>query len=449
MTITKIAAVLARGPVPIELDASEYWKLSTLVMEGDLLLHKRQIAYRTPVYPCFLAAVRVLAGARSLLAVVILQGVFAFGTLLIAASIASRATKLPSAFNWTLLISLPAISAFVFGAAVLSESLFVFLLMLNLLAVLDYAKHGNGSRAVWVGVTFAITLLTRPIAMLIWIPHLFFLLHIHLRKNSRLRSHHMKTIAIRRRLGHVFVAGLTTMAIVTPWLMRNQVLFGKPFITEFVGRNIWIVTFQDGSGAGLDLPKKSEAEELTRRLNNVGITDNWRHTWTVSKALVRSGLDDASADRLMKSVALSAARESPCEFGYKAFRRVVNFWRAAATELPPQTTEGSYFGQQTWSRSVAPIDWALRYRWSQSVWLNTLLLGGLVGALLMLIVNSPTRPYAIWIALILAYFSIVTGVLEIPAYRYRIVVEPLVAAAYGAAIAVLCSRRRKPAEVAG
>ena len=418
-------------------------------MEGDPLLYGRKIAYRTPVYPSFLAVVRMFAGPRSLLAVVILQGVFSLSTLLIAASIASRATKLPSAFNWTLLVALPAIAAFVFGAAVLSESLFVFLLMLNLLAVLDYAKHGNGARAIWVGMTFAVTLLTRPIAMLIWIPHLLFLLHIHLRKNRRLRSHGMKTIAMRRRLGHLFVAGLTTLTIVAPWLIRNQALFGKPFITEFVGRNIWIVTFQDGSGAGLELPKTAEAEELTRRLDNVGVTDNWRHTWTVSKALVRSGLDDASADRLMKSVSLSAARESPREFGYKAFRRVVNFWRAAATELPPQASEGNYFGQQTWHRSIPAIDWAIRYRWSQSVWLNTLLLGGLVGALLLLIVNAPTRPYAIWIALILGYFAIVTGILEIPAYRYRIVVEPLVAASYGAAIAVLCSRRRKPAEVAG
>jgi hypothetical protein len=86
---------------------------------------------------------------------------------------------------------------------------------------------------------------------------------------------------------------------------------------------------------------------------------------------------------------------------------------------------------------------------SQSVMLNTLLLSGLAFSVVLLIVNYPTRPYGIWIASMLAYFSLVTGILEIPDYRYRIVVEPLVALTFGSAFAILMSRQRKVAEVTG
>jgi hypothetical protein len=64
---------------------------------------------------------------------------------------------------------------------------------------------------------------------------------------------------------------------------------------------------------------------------------------------------------------------------------------------------------------------------------------------MVLIVNYPTRPYGIWLLLIFSYFAVVTGVLEIPAYRYRMVIEPLVAMTVGAAVAVLLSRVRKTA----
>jgi hypothetical protein len=146
----------------------------------------------------------------------------------------------------------------------------------------------------------------------------------------------------------------------------------------------------------------------------------------------------------MKRVAWDAIESNPEAFVYNAFRRVVNFWRCAATELPAQGAAGEYRGQTTWARSLPPIQWAIDHRWSQSVALNTLLAAMLGIATLVLIVNWPTRPYGIWLALIFAYFATVTGILEIPAYRYRLVLEPLIAATIGAAIAVALSRRRKP-----
>ena len=444
----KTGAILLKGPVPIERDAFGYWQLSASVLEGDVLMFQEPIAYRTPVYPWFLAMLRFLSGPRTLQVLAVVQGLFSIGSLIIAASIATRITKLPKAFSLTLIVCLPAVSSLVFDAAVLSESLFVFVFMLNLLAILDYAKYGTAKRSAWVGATFAITLLTRPIVILIWIPHLFFLLLIHLRKNGRLRSLSMTTILFRRRVYHILLAGLVVAGCITPWLMRNQILFGSPFLTEFIGRNVWIVTFNDGSGAGLEMPSSETAKRLAKRLEDVDAADQWKNSWQVSNALVRSGLNDAEADRIMKQVAVEAVQTDSNFFAFKAFRRVVNYWRCAATDLQPQgLSTDAFHGQQTWQHSIPLVDWALKYRMSQSVILNTLLLSGLAFSVVLLIVNYPTRPYGIWIASMLAYFSLVTGILEIPDYRYRIVVEPMVALTFGSAISILLSRYRTVAEV--
>ncbi len=334
LTAAKIAAVLLRGPVPIELDAFGYWRLSSLVMGGDILMLAEPIAYRTPVYPWFLAIIRLLNGTTSLWVIAVVQGVLALATVWIAALIAGRITKLPRAIPWTLLVSVPTISAFTFSAAVLSETLFVFLLMLNLLAVLDYAKHGTIARVVWLAVTFALALLTRPIVILLWIPHVIFLLYIHVRKRRRLGKSAPGRLKLHHRFAHAAIAALTIAVLISPWLMRNQYLFGRPFLTEFVGRNVWVVTFQDGSGAGLDLPQTESGQQLKQRLANVDETGDWRHTWTVSKALVASGLNDAQADVLMTQVSLDAIKANQQTFNKKAFRRVVNFWRCAGDRPP-------------------------------------------------------------------------------------------------------------------
>ena len=446
----KTAAVVARGPVPLERDAFGYWHLSTLVSEGDWLLFSEPIAYRTPVYPWFLAAMRAFFGPNSLWMISVAQGFFAVGSVVIAGLIAARVSRLPLAMVYTLVASLPAIAALTFCSAVLSETLFVFLLMLNLLAVLDYCERGSGGRAAWVGITFALALLTRPIVLMLWIPHLAFVASIGLWRRRHQRATGGTPIGLGRRLIHLGVAGATAGILCAPWLFRNDRLFGEPFLTEFLGRNVWIVTFQDGSGAGLSLPESDSGQQLQRRLQRVGAEDQWQATWEVSNALVRSGLSDADADRLMKRVALDAIQSDTSRFLYKAFRRTINFWRCAATDLPTQGAEsGDYYGQLTWKRNLPMIEWAIEHRWSRSVFGNTLLLILMIASLLILLISPSTRPYGIWFSLILAYFCIVTGILEIPAYRYRMVVEPIVAMVIGSAFAVLLSWRRLEAKLAG
>lgn len=443
----KAAAVVALGPVPIERDALGYWRLSTLVMGGDWLILSEPIAYRTPGYPWFLAVIRMVAKEYSLPAIVITQSVLMTMSIWMAGRIAAQITMLPRAMLWTLVVAIPAVSAFTFSAALLSESLFVFLLMLHLSAVTGYSARATSGRAAWVGITFALALLTRPVVMLLWIVHVPLILWVHWRRRKLVGKDASGRVKLSGRVGHFAIATLTVFVLIAPWLARNALLFDSPFVTQFVGRNLWVVTFQDGSGAGLELPQTPDGEQLQTRITRMGAADDWQLTWSVSNALVESGLSDARADQLMQQVSLDAIEANQPAFTQSAIRRVINFWRAAATELPAQGAEGSYRRQMIWKYNIPVLDAAIQYRLSQSVLLNTILAGLIAAAGIVLVVNGPSRPFGLWVLLILAYFAVVTGIFEIPAYRYRIVVEPLAASVGGAAIAVLLSRRRKPAAV--
>ena len=215
----------------------------------------------------------------------------------------------------------------------------------------------------------------------------------------------------------------------------------KAFLTEFTGRNLWVVTFQDGSGSGFPLPETVTGNELSRRLTRVDAPGDWRATWYTSNNLVVSGLNDAQVDSMMKTVALDAVAQSPQSFSLKAVRRIVNFWRTPVTDLPLPSLEDDYAAVDRWGCPLPPIDWWIENRLSRSVYFNTAVLLTIVASVIGLIIHRTTRPYAIWLGCVLAYFSVVTGVFEIPAYRYRMVTEPVAAIVVGAMIAVLHSKQ--------
>lgn len=430
MWIAKVTGVVLRGPVAIELDANEYWRLSTVVMQGDPLLSSAPIAYRTPVYPWFVALVRMVAGPYALLAISAIQGAMLIASFVIAGILAKRITHLPRSLPITLLISLAAISSSTFASALLSESLFVFLLMVNLLAVQRFRDRPILATSSWAALTYALALLTRPIVLLLWIPHLV-----------ALAWPGPAMVERKSRLPALWIVPLVLAVVVGPWVARNQVQFGKPFVTEFVGRNLWIVTFQNDVDGAFDWPDTPDARSLAQRLDRVGVLEGRDATWNVSAGLKRSGLDDAQTDQLMKRVAVDAIRTDPVQFLKYAFVRSVNFWRTRATDLPERSKGEALKNQFSWQTDLPIVDRWIDIRASNSLSLNNVLLATTVASVLLLIWNRPSRWAGVWLSMVLGYFAVVTGVFEIPAYRYRMVVEPIVACVHGSAIAIVWSKR--------
>ena len=434
----KSLSVLLVGPVPLERDSLGYWQLSTLVMQGDIFMMEAPIAYRTPLYPWFLATLRTAAEKDAIWLITLTQSLLYICTVWIAANLALKITKLPNAKLITACCLLPAVSAIQYTAAILSETLFIWLLLLHLTAVLHYTQNPSTGRAVWSATTFSLTVLTKPIAIMLWLAHLFLLIfYIARRRNIK---------ALKQsnfyKVSHAAASIMVLACMISPWLIRNYLLFDKPVLTEFVGRNLWIVTFQGGSGSGLPYPETTASYELRRRVQQNQEEASPRPTWTVSNQLVASGLNDAQTDQIMRKVAFEAIADHRLDFAKKALRRCINFWRSPHTDLLAQGRNTTTFApQNSWANPSKSIEWLLSHRVSQSVAGNTFLASMAVISLITLVRNKATTPGALWLGIIFAYFSIITGFLEIPDYRYRMIVEPLVGTTIGSGIAVLLSKR--------
>ena len=435
---TKTLLIFLGGPVALERDSLGYWNLSTSVMQGDILLTSEPIAYRTPVYPWFLAFGRLLAGKHALWLITLIQGLLYVCTVYLAANLALKMTKLPQSKLFTALAMLPAISAAQYTTAILSETLFVFLLVLHLSIFLKYCQQPSTLTATWTALSFGLLVLTKPIVLMLWVAHLLLLLTYRL---IRLRSKQAHQIQFYN-WSHFAAATLALTILLTPWFARNHVLFGKASLTEFVGRNLWIVSFQGGSGAQLPIPVTTASNELESRTNIPLREVNRKSTWFISNQLTDSGLNDAQVDRLMKQVCWDAIKVNQLPFLKKTLRRCFNYWRCAHTDLLIQGGEQSKFvPQYVWQNPSRSIEQLLGFRFSQSVIGNTLLTLSLGLSLTLLFRNHSTRPTAVWIGMILSYFAIITGIFEIPDYRYRLVLEPIVGCTFGSALSVIFSKR--------
>ena len=430
--------MIARGPSPLVMDAASYWRLGEVAANGDWLLKSEPIAYRTPGLPWLIATVR-LTTTQPLLVLVLVQGTLWLATIALIAGMSAELTRDRRCVGIVLAASIAMVSSVTYVSAVLTETLFTFLLVSHLGAMMWFTRKPSVGLGVLVGITLSAAILTRPIAMLLWIPDgIYILLSWYWLPNER------AVVCRKRGWVSVAVAAIVCGAALAPWLLRNQEMFGKAMLTEFVGRNLWIVTFQEGSGTGLSLPASSAAAQLKHEMGDawpmLERDGSWRDTWTVSNALTSSGVSDPEADVLMKRVAIEALKSAPEEAARKAVRRCVNFWRTRATDLPQQLADlkvvppgdgeqldALYLGEQTWGVKVAPIDTALRFRAEQFTFHqhpgDASTVGG--GTILLVWWRRTRAGAPVVRRRVDSTFGTVTGLLEIPAYRYRMVVEPL------------------------
>ncbi len=359
----KLAGFLADGPMELMLDAGEYWRLSDTVMTGDLFMYAEPIAYRTPVYPWFLSAIRLAAGQYGLLAVIVLQALLVVGTSVLAGAFARQISRRAVAMPITVTVMLFGVARVLFARAVLTETLFTFLLMLHLVSLAGYLRAPSPWRAIGGGLTFGILLLTRPVAMLLWVVHLvLFLWPLRSFRPGWEEDPEYPLEASERwtqrgvQLRDLVIAGAVGFLIATPWILRNRAMFERPVVTEFTGRNLWIVTFQDGAGAGLPLPETPEATDLKQRVLAIDPQADLVHNWSVSRGLTASGLSDVAVDQLMMKVARQAIDGGRIKFAERAGRRFVNFYRCAATDLPKSVgLVGDYQNQWVWHRPIPGV----------------------------------------------------------------------------------------------
>jgi len=429
------AIVLSDGPAAVVLDAESYWQFGQSVAAGDVFMQTHLIAYRTPGYPWFVAFCQIIAGPRALATLIAFQGAMCALLVPLGAWIASRIAS-PShrdiAAITTAILTMVGISRLYFARAVLGESLFVFVMMLHIACVVGLVTgHAKLRWGLAAGLFLGLTILIRPIGQWLWVAHILLIAPLVL-------SRHWSNAALIRSF---IVMGLVTVVVISPWWVRNAKMFGRPFLTEFVGRNIWIVTFQDQAGAGLALPETPEANRLRDTVQQFEPTANLVNTWEVSNGLTRSGMADDEVDRLMRTVAVQATRKDIGVWTEKYGRRLVNFFRCIS-DAPPTYTNDTDLpdGQWIWRAPNGFESFIRGVRFSPHLLANMIISSALACAWLGLISSRRDRVTALWLGAMIGYFALVTSAIEIPAYRYRLVVEPLMAIMGGCAIATFCSR---------
>ncbi len=442
------AAVLLDGPAALVMDAKSYWEFGDSVANCDVLLQTYPIAYRTPGYPWFIAFCQTVAGPRGLGMVIGLQGAMCALLVPISAWIAWRLSQprcRDVAAISAAILTMVGISRMYFARAVLGESLFIFVMMLHIACVAGLVTGQAKIRwGLMAGFLLGAMILVRPIGQWLWIAHLFLVVPFVV---SRGKCGTSDAVVIRidwSLVRSLVLMGVIALLMIAPWWSRNAKMFGRPFLTEFVGRNIWIVTFQDQAGAGLPMPSTPEAILLRDTVLKINPTADLTYTWEVSNTLSRSGMADDEIDRLMRTVAMQATKNGIGIWTERCGRRLVNFFRCIADE-PPTFIDSVDIpvGQWYW-RAPSRLESFIRSaRFSPNLVANMFVSGAYFFGWSCLLLNRRSRVTALWLGSMIMYFAVVTAAIEIPAYRYRLVVEPLMAIVGGCAIAILCSRHAK------
>ena len=415
--ILKQAALFCAGPLQPWHDSAGYWKLGADVAAGDWWLIHSGIAHRTPVYPWLLGLCQGVFGRWALLSVVLMQHGLELATSGLVAATVWRMTRSQAAtlaaYFWCALLTARAL----FANSILTESWAVFLIALFVWLLSNPPETPlSWKRLTGAAICLGVAILERPSAVAL-APALAWA------AASQNPPGGNWIVRSRRTTAALMIAA----AVVLPWCVRNSVVWGRFTVTVFLGRELWTANFSPWPGADLPIPDTGPGRKLRKRL--AGASIELRHNWSVASALSRQGLNDVEVDDLMQDVALQAVQRHPSQAGLRVLARCVTFWYTKDWEIAEADypSQAPWRDQASWSneRSRHLLRQALRWtpeRYFQPMWFWSAMTCLGVAALIRL---PRWRPYGILLALLLLGPTVLTAALEIPLYRYRCVLEPV------------------------
>ncbi|MDZ4688913.1 MAG: hypothetical protein SH850_27875 [Planctomycetaceae bacterium] len=418
----KLVAFHQAGPMPRVSDAAAYWRLGTQVASGDIWMTDHAVAYRTPGYPWFLGLMQAACGPWAWCIAVAVQYVAVWLTTMLTGWWTWRVTGRP----W---LAVAAVAVCVLSAArashasiLLTETLFTLWLTLTGVLLCQSAALVRPRSTVVVAAVWCLAWITRPVAAAL-IPAWLVAWWWPAGDRSFMRT---KSLAVALTAA-VLAVGLG------PWIVRNVLVWQRPALTVFLGRELWVTTFGPGQPDPPGLPATPEADDLVRRVSPDGKFTDWRGNWSVSNGLTASGLSDVAADELMGRVARQAIAADPLRAGQRGVWRAIDYWRAtylrsmADYDQPTDSEAVIRDEQRLWGR-----DGYRRFRtaWLESAPERRLLVTELASVLALLglaglwLSPATIRFAAIGTALVVGV-ALATAIVEYPAYRYRMVLEPV------------------------
>ena len=434
--VAKAAAFIAAGQSPLQGDALVYWTLGERITAGNwLLLDNPPEVTRTPAYLYYVAFFQATCGKHALAAAIIVQHLLLLTDIALLAWTCWLLTGKRGPVLISLALSLGCFSCFGVGVQLLSDTLLCFLLTLGIALAAAWRRRPSPWLAVALGVTLGAAVLTKPVAQFAGLIVCGWML-LSLRREY----------SWRKRVGHCSLVVATALVVVAPWLVRNQVNFGQPFLTRVAGRSLWWSCFKGNPADRLDPPIPFADGPATRTVCQAVTTVNPHDTWRTFKELVRLGCSESAADQMMFRAAKEAIRENPWKFFVSRCRRYVWFWLTPNETFRPNTGDfrfasdrpkweygtdlhkvadsGEVDGQSTWHAAWYFQKGRLNVFWHPHPAIYALAVLACAVSIGALAFKSSTRGLALFFALWLGYFSAVTTLFGCPAYRYRMILEP-------------------------
>jgi hypothetical protein len=407
----KHALVFASGLDQPWGDALAYWNLGRDIAAGDVGMLKSEIGYRTLGYPWIVGVSQFVGQEYALLILAFFQHAAALATNVLIGYWVWRITGSQWVGVLGYGLAILNTSRAIHASWVLTETFSTFLI----LAVCFFIWSQWGTKIirpiVEASILVGLAILIRP-SSLILLPLL--VVFAWYSQSSKPKA--------------IGVALLVLAVMVAPCYVRNYHLFGRLQLVTFQGRELWTATFSPWPGAGLDIPNDGFGAQLQARLKDEKDLEI-RRNWSVSSSLAKRRMRDADIDQLMASVAWQAIQRDPFRVVVRFAARTLTFWYC--WNWPPEETPDSHRAVMRQQIGVQGSPWCRdilsRLRWTPEwiPWVTWLFSLATWVGVMCLVASKSTRVTGLILFYILAVSTGLTAFLEIPNYRYRMPIEPL------------------------
>jgi len=325
-----VAVFIGPGYVP-ERDAREYSDIAVQLVQGQgfRLANGQVTAIRSPLFPLLLAGVYLLHGEDYRLALA--EQALIGAALAPAVYLAGKRAFSPLAGRLAALIAATYPLLMWAGGSLLSEPLFILLVVLAMAAALGAVTEGRMRHYAWAGAWSGLAWLTRPNGL--WL--LPFLLCWLLVAGAG---------ALKVRARGFLVACLVALAVAAPWIARNFFVFDK-FIPTTTG------------GGFVALGAYNE-----RVLTEPQLQGSWVSPCLVPELNWTCVLPEVPRDAAQMRAAFDFVRGHVGDLPRMAGGRFVNFWHLYPFTHGFPENVGFYYYVVVALLAIAGV-WVTRARW--------------------------------------------------------------------------------------